>query len=150
MDIEKAKIPPNSIDSEQSVLGGLLLHNDAWDNVADILTESDFYSSAHQIIFNAIVLMLEHGKPADILTVKEQVKKTGDEETIGGFQYLANIAENTPSIPYCTPVTRLDTPRLYPWEPQSAKTMVWGCQRSRPLASPERPKLTSLALQGAS
>ncbi|HAY41660.1 MAG TPA: replicative DNA helicase [Gammaproteobacteria bacterium] len=98
MDIEKAKIPPNSIDSEQSVLGGLLLHNDAWDNVADILTESDFYSSAHQIIFNAIVLMLEHGKPADILTVKEQVKKTGDEETIGGFQYLANIAENTPSI----------------------------------------------------
>jgi replicative DNA helicase len=98
MDIEKVKIPPSSIDSEQSVLGGLLLHNDAWDNVADILTESDFYNSSHKIIFNAIVLLLEHGKPADILTVKEQVKKTGDEETIGGFQYLASIAENTPSI----------------------------------------------------
>ncbi|HIC40021.1 MAG TPA: replicative DNA helicase [Piscirickettsiaceae bacterium] len=98
MDIENAKIPPNSLESEQSVLGGLLLHNEAWDRVADILVENDFYNASHRIIFNAIVLLLEHDQPADILTVKEQVKKTNDEETIGGFAYLAQIAENTPSI----------------------------------------------------
>ncbi|MBW5290405.1 MAG: Replicative DNA helicase [Candidatus Ruthia sp. Asou_11_S2] len=98
MDIKNAKIPPNSIESEQSVLGGLLLHNEAWDRVADILTEADFYNASHRIIFNAISTLLQHDQPADILTVKEQVKKTDSEETIGGFVYLAQIAENTPSI----------------------------------------------------
>ncbi len=98
MNIENAKIPPNSIESEQSVLGGLLLHNEAWDRVADILTEADFYNASHRIIFNALTTLLQHDQPADILTVKEQVKKIGSEETIGGFAYLAQIAENTPSI----------------------------------------------------
>ncbi len=98
MDIKNVKVPPNSIDSEQSVLGGLLLHNDAWDQVADILTEVDFYTTSHRIIFDAISTLLQHDKPADILTVKEQVKKTGNEQTIGGFVYLAQIAENTPSV----------------------------------------------------
>lgn len=98
MNIENAKIPPNSIESEQSVLGGLLLHNESWDRVADILTEADFYNTSHRIIFNAITTLLQHDQPADILTVKEQVKKIGAEETIGGFAYLAQIAENTPSI----------------------------------------------------
>ncbi len=98
MNIENAKIPPNSLDSEQSVLGGLLLHNDAWDQVADILTGADFYNASHQIIFEAISTLMHHNQPADILTVKEYVKKTGNEETIGGFVYLAQIAENTPSI----------------------------------------------------
>ncbi len=98
MDIKNAKIPPNSIESEQSVLGGLLLHNETWDRVADILTDADFYNASHRIIFNAISTLLQHDQPADILTVKEQVKKTDSEETIGGFIYLAQIAENTPSI----------------------------------------------------
>ena len=98
MDIKNVKVTPNSIDSEQSVLGGLLLHNDAWDQVADILTEVDFYTTSHRIIFDAISTLLQHDKPADILTVKEQVKKTGNEQTIGGFVYLAQIAENTPSV----------------------------------------------------
>ncbi|WP_428095559.1 replicative DNA helicase [Candidatus Thioglobus sp.] len=98
MDIKNAKIPPNSLDSEQSVLGGLLLYNDAWDQVADILTGVDFYNAAHRIIFEAISTLLQHDRPADILTVKEHVKKTGNEQTIGGFVYLAQIAENTPSI----------------------------------------------------
>ncbi|HIL02900.1 MAG TPA: replicative DNA helicase, partial [Candidatus Thioglobus autotrophicus] len=98
MDIENIKIPPNSLDSEQSVLGGLLLHNDTWDQIADILTSIDFYNASHRIIFEAISTLLQHDKPADILTVKEHVKKNGNEETIGGFVYLAQIAENTPSI----------------------------------------------------
>jgi replicative DNA helicase len=98
MDIENSKLPPNSIDSEQSVLGGLLLHNDAWDRVADILSTTDFYNAKHRIIYDAIIRLLEHDKPADILTVKEQVIKTQDEESIGGFAYLAQIADNTPSV----------------------------------------------------
>ncbi len=98
MDIENAKIPPHSIESEQSVLGGLMLHNEAWDQVADILTETDFYQAAHKTIFRAIATLLQHDEPADILTVKEQLVKTGDEEAIGGFTYLATIADNTPSV----------------------------------------------------
>ncbi len=98
MDIDNPKIPPNSIDSEQSVLGGLLLHNDSWDNVVNIISSDDFYQASHRIIYEAIVILLEHDKPADILTVKEQVIKTNDEESIGGFAYLAQIAENTPSV----------------------------------------------------
>ncbi len=98
MDIDNAKIPPNSVDSEQSVLGGLLLHNDSWDSVVNILGSDDFYQTSHRIIYDAIVTLLEHDKPADILTVKEQVIKSHDEESIGGFAYLALIAENTPSV----------------------------------------------------
>ncbi|MDC9714327.1 MAG: replicative DNA helicase [Gammaproteobacteria bacterium] len=98
MDIENTNIAPNSIESEQSVLGGLLLHNEAWDEVADALVADDFYTASHRLIFDAIALLLEHSKPADILTVKERLKKTGDEETAGGFPYLARIAENTPSV----------------------------------------------------
>ena len=98
MDIENTKLPPNSVDSEQSVLGGLLLHNQAWDRVVDILNTNDFYQASHRIIYDAIVTLLEHDKPADILTVKEQVIKTHSEESIGGFVYLAQIADNTPSV----------------------------------------------------
>ena len=98
MDIENTKLPPNSIDSEQSVLGGLLLHNDSWDKVVNILSTDDFYQASHRIIYDAIVTLLEHDKPADILTVKEQVIKTHDEDSIGGFAYLAQIADNTPTV----------------------------------------------------
>ena len=98
MDIENTKLPPNSIDSEQSVLGGLLLHNDSWDRVVNILSTDDFYQASHRIIYDAIVTLLEHDKPADILTVKEQVIKTHDEDSIGGFTYLAQIADNTPTV----------------------------------------------------
>ena len=98
MDIENTKLPPNSIDSEQSVLGGLLLHNDSWDRVVNILSTNDFYQASHRIIYDAIVTLLEHDKPADILTVKEQVIKTHNEDSIGGFAYLAQIADNTPTV----------------------------------------------------
>ena len=98
MDIENTKLPPNSIDSEQSVLGGLLLHNESWDRVVNIISTNDFYQASHRIIYDAIVTLLEHDKPADILTVKEQVIKIHDEDSIGGFAYLAQIADNTPTV----------------------------------------------------
>jgi len=98
MNIENLKVPPNSLESEQSVLGGLLIHNRAWDDVADVLVADDFYRPIHRIIFDAIQILLGHDEPADILTVKERLKTVGDEETVGGFEYLAQIAESTPSI----------------------------------------------------
>ena len=97
-DFINAKIPPNSSQSEQSVLGGLLIYNDAWDDINTIIHSDDFYFNTNKIIFEAISVLLEHNNPADILTVKEQLAKTGDEERIGGFAYLATIAENTPSV----------------------------------------------------
>ncbi len=98
MSSENAKLPPHSKESEQSVLGGLLLDNEIWDEVADLITKNDFYNANHQTIFTAIAYLLEHDQPADILTVKEQLKKTGEDTTVGGFAYLAQIAENTPHI----------------------------------------------------
>jgi replicative DNA helicase len=62
MNIENIKIPPNSIESEQSVLGGLLLHNEAWDEVADVLVTEDFYNTSLRVIFDAIHILLEHNE----------------------------------------------------------------------------------------
>jgi replicative DNA helicase len=98
MNIENIKTPPTSLESEQSVLGGLLLDNLAWDEVADTLCKEDFYQSKHQLIFSSIAYLLEHDQPADILTVKEQLTKNNEIESVGGFVYLAQLAENTPSI----------------------------------------------------
>lgn len=97
MDIDSVKVPPNSIESEQSVLGGLLLHNEAWDDVADVLVAEDFYNTSHRVIFDAIYMLLEHNEPADITTVTARLKKTGTLNT-DEFTYLATIAQNTPNI----------------------------------------------------
>jgi len=98
MQTESTKIPPNSVESEQSVLGGLLIHNDSWDQVADLIIETDFYEPNNKIIFSAISTLINHEKPADILTVKEQLARTNELDMVGGFEHLASIAENTPSI----------------------------------------------------
>ena len=69
--VEAARVPPQSIEAEQSVLGGLLLDNTAWDRVADLIGEHDFYRADHRLIFQHIGELIEHGKPADTLTVAE-------------------------------------------------------------------------------
>ena len=95
MDIENTKIPPNSIDAEKSFLGALILQNDSWDEVSNIINSQDFYHSENRNIYDAICELLKHNKPADILTVKEQIIKiSGDSDSI--FPYLAEIVENTP------------------------------------------------------
>lgn len=96
MDINNIKIPPNSIDSEKSVLGALLLQNDSWDKISDTLYPQDFYHAQNKNIYDAICELLKHNKPADILTVKEQIiKVNGDSDDL--FAYLAEIVENTPN-----------------------------------------------------
>ncbi|EIJ33739.1 replicative DNA helicase [Thiothrix nivea] len=99
---ESLKIPPHSIEAEQSVLGGLLLSglaNDstAWDTIADKVVENDFYRQDHRLIFRALADLAEDDKPLDLVTVQDWLKQRGELENAGGFAYLATMAKDTPS-----------------------------------------------------
>jgi len=91
------KLPPHSIEAEQSLLGGLMLDNNAWDRIADIVTESDFYRDDHRRIFRHIARLIERARPADVVTVFEAIEKSNEVEQAGGLAYLGEIANNTPS-----------------------------------------------------
>ncbi|MDC7718821.1 MULTISPECIES: replicative DNA helicase [Vogesella] len=91
------RTPPHSIEAEQSVLGGLLLDNSAWEKVADLLTDSDFYRHDHRIIFRHIARLVDIARPADVVTVSESLDKNAELASIGGLAYLASLAQNTPS-----------------------------------------------------
>lgn len=91
------KLPPHSMEAEQSLLGGLLLDNSAWDRVGDMVTEVDFYRDEHRRIFQHIAKLVEMGKPADVVTVYESLDKNGEAQQAGGLAYLGELANNTPS-----------------------------------------------------
>lgn len=91
------KLPPHSIEAEQSLIGGLLLDNMAWERCAGLVGEADFYRDEHRRIFHHIERLIESGKPADVVTVFESLDKMGDAEHVGGLAYLGEIANNTPS-----------------------------------------------------
>jgi replicative DNA helicase len=90
------KVPPHSIEAEQSVLGGLMLNNDAWLNVADVLTSRDFYRAQHQIIFEAMASLANANEPLDAVTLSEALNSRGLLDKAGGIGFLAEIAEATP------------------------------------------------------
>ncbi|WP_164886830.1 replicative DNA helicase [Piscinibacter defluvii] len=89
--------PPNSAEAEQSVLGGLLLDNGAFDRVGDLLEARDFYRSEHRAIFEAVVQLVEASKPADVVTVYERLQRAGRAEDCGGMEYLDALARSVPS-----------------------------------------------------
>ncbi len=91
------KVPPHSIDAEQSVLGGLLIDNGAFDKIGDVVTDGDFYRDDHRRIFRHVSRLIERGKPADVVTVDEAIKVSEDKDKTGGITYLAALAGNTPS-----------------------------------------------------
>jgi replicative DNA helicase len=95
--IADLRVPPHSIEAEQSVLGGLLLDNAAFDKIADIVSETDFYRDEHRRIFRHIGKLLEHAKPADAITVAEALDLAGEASETGGLAYLGELAVNTPS-----------------------------------------------------
>ncbi|HUW97503.1 MAG TPA: replicative DNA helicase [Acidiferrobacter sp.] len=92
----RLRMAPQSLEAEQAVLGGLLLDGRAWDRIADRLSEVDFYRREHQLIFAAIALLNAESRPADIVTVSEQLG-AAQLEVVGGLGYLGVLAENTPS-----------------------------------------------------
>lgn len=95
--LDALRVPPHSIEAEQSVLGGLLLDNAAWDRIADFVREDDFYRYDHRVIFQHIVKLISVGKPADVITVFEALSTSGKAEEVGGLTYLNALAQNTPS-----------------------------------------------------
>lgn len=95
--LEGAKIPPHSLEAEQSVLGGLMLDNDAWDNVAEILLDQHFYSGNHRMIFRTMAKLVESANPLDVVTLSEELDRTGELDQAGGLEYLVSLARNTPS-----------------------------------------------------
>ncbi|AWI78684.1 MAG: replicative DNA helicase [Betaproteobacteria bacterium HGW-Betaproteobacteria-13] len=91
------KLPPHSLEAEQSLIGGILLDNSSWERVADLVNEADFYRDDHRRIYRHISKLIDFGKPADVVTVFESLEKNGEAEQAGGLSYLAEIANNTPS-----------------------------------------------------
>ena len=95
--VAQLRIPPHSIEAESSVLGGLLLDNGAWDRVSDLLGEGDFYRFEHRMVFIAVGALINAAKPADVITVFEQLQSQGQAEEIGGLAYLNSLAQYVPS-----------------------------------------------------
>ncbi|WP_121442182.1 replicative DNA helicase [Alkalispirillum mobile] len=94
---EALKVPPHSLEAEQAVLGGLMLDNNAWDQVADRVTEEDFYRRDHRLIWRAIATMADEGHPVDAVTISEWLKNNELLEAAGGMAYLGALASDTPS-----------------------------------------------------
>src|SRR5262247_117448 len=91
------KVPPHSVEAEQSLLGGLLLDNQAFDRIADIVSAEDFYRDDHRRIYRHIAKLIEATKPADVVTVGESIEASEDKDRTGGLAYLGSLAQNTPS-----------------------------------------------------
>ena len=92
----RLKVPPNSVEAEQSLLGGLMLDNAAWDKIADLVVDADFYRKDHRLIFDTIARLVEEGQPCDVVTVSEHLDNRGELEKAGGLEYLATLANETP------------------------------------------------------
>ncbi len=92
----RLKVPPNSVEAEQSLIGGLMLDNAAWDKVADLVSDSDFYRKDHRLIFAAIAELAENGQPCDVVTVSERLGNRNELPAAGGLEYLATLANETP------------------------------------------------------
>ncbi|WP_416365881.1 DnaB-like helicase N-terminal domain-containing protein [Ottowia sp. SB7-C50] len=96
-DTAQLQVPPNSVESEASLLGGLLLDNRALERVDDLLTEADFYRHSHRLVFAVLAKLIPAGKPADVVTVFEALQRQGEADEVGGLAYLNSLAQYLPS-----------------------------------------------------
>ncbi len=95
--LDALKLPPHSLEAEQSVLGGLLLDNEAADRIGDVLGDADFYSEAHRLIYYHIITLVGDAKPADVVTVAETLSSVQKLDYIGGLAYLGALVQNVPT-----------------------------------------------------
>lgn len=95
--LDAIKLPPHSVEAEQSVLGGILLDTTAWDKITDLLGEQSFYRYEHRLIFRHISKLTEQAKPVDVITVAESLESNAELEKAGGLAYLGSLAQNVPS-----------------------------------------------------
>ena len=96
-DLSLLRTPPHSIEAEQSVLGGLMLDNMAWDKINDVVHEDDFYRYDHRLIFKTIMGLVDKAYPADVLTVFESLQNQGRLDEVGGMAYLNALATGVSS-----------------------------------------------------
>src|SRR5690625_3618935 len=94
---EALRVPPHSLEAEQAVLGGLMLENRAWEQIADRLNEEDFYRHDHRLLFRGIKALSENYQPVDVLTLSEYLREQGVLDEAGGMAYLGGLARDTPS-----------------------------------------------------
>ena len=95
--VEDMKVPPHSMEAEQSVLGGLMLDNESWEIIADLVNEKDFYRHDHALIFRAIAALSEDDKPYDVVTISDWLEQRNELDNIGGLAYLGILANDTPT-----------------------------------------------------
>jgi replicative DNA helicase len=95
--VDNLRVPPHSIQAEQSVLGGLMLEDNAFDQIGDVIVEKDFYLHEHRLIFRAIEHLSEMNQPRDLVTVFSELERVGVVDESGGIAYLGNLAKDTPS-----------------------------------------------------
>ncbi|MFM2397967.1 MAG: hypothetical protein RL341_124 [Pseudomonadota bacterium] len=95
--MDALKTPPHSVEAEQSVLGSLLIENDAWDRIGDVVREDDFYRFDHRLIFQHIARLVEKSRPADVVTVFESLQSVQRADEVGGLAYLNALAQSVPS-----------------------------------------------------
>ncbi|VEI13312.1 replicative DNA helicase [Trueperella bialowiezensis] len=91
------RVPPQDIDAERSVLGGMMLSKDAIADVLEVLRGEDFYRPAHETIFNVILELFGRGEPADAITVSSAVAKNGDLDRVGGRTYIFDLVNSVPT-----------------------------------------------------
>lgn len=89
--------PVYSLDAEQSVLGGLMLENDRWDDIILLLAPDDFYVGGHRLIWRAMAELTAQDSPFDLITLSEMLESRGQLKLTGGFAYLGELSKNTPS-----------------------------------------------------
>ncbi len=90
------RVPPHALEAEQAVLGGLMLNDEAWFNISDVITVKDFYRAQHRIIFDAMYSLASQNEPLDAITLSEWMQSKGVLDKAGGPGYLAELVENTP------------------------------------------------------
>ena len=96
-EVERLKVPPHSVEAEQSVLGGLMLSPEGWDDVAGRVMNEDFYRPDHRLIFHTMSELVEARRPLDVITLSEALETRGELEQVGGILYLGELVKNTPS-----------------------------------------------------
>src|SRR5262245_65743995 len=87
---------PHSLDAEKSVLGAILINNDAFNHAAELIDAHDFFRDAHRRIFDRMVALSERGDAIDFVTLKEELSRKGDLEEVGGPAYIASLADGVP------------------------------------------------------
>jgi replicative DNA helicase len=101
------KVPPQSLEAEESVLGGILLDRHALDRVIEIMGADDFYRESHRKIFRAMLALSEKNEPIDLVTLTDMLKARGELQEIGGATYLAELADKVPSAAHVAHYARI-------------------------------------------